>query len=429
MHQFPEVFLHYVWKLQLFDQTNLTTTKGIAIELVQTGIHNHHAGPDFENARIRIGNTLWAGSVEMHKKSSDWYAHQHQHDAAYHKTILHVVFEHDQEVLDPNGNEIPTLVLADRIPIEYQKRYWQLLHNPYWIPCQAQLQKWTADTMLWSLWLDRLALERLERKTTLIEAELEQTKNNWEETCYRLLARNFGVKQNTAPFEALAKALPLKVLAKHKTNLLQLEALLLGQAGFLEQKAEEPYLLSLQKEYQYLQKKYQLTPLLAASWKFGRMRPAAYPTMRLAQFAQLIHQSTHLFSKILKTTTTKALMQLFEIELQGYWQTHYQLEEVSPKRKKTLGKGTIQLLLINTIVPLLFVYGQYKGEEQYQERALQLLRDLPAEKNSIINKWKDLGVNATSALDAQALIQLKTTYCDSKKCLDCAIGNKIIQSK
>ncbi len=426
---FPEAFLHYVWKLRLFDHEALVTTTGIPIEIIATGIHNHHAGPDFSNARVRIGETLWAGSVEMHKKSSDWLLHGHQTDDAYNNTILHVVYEDDKIILDPNGNPIPTLVLADKIPASYQQRYWKLLYNEYWIPCQAHIQQIDSTHPVWAMWLDRLILERLEKKTTIIQAELQQTQNNWEETFYRLLARNFGVKQNTAPFEALAKALPLKILTKHKTNLFQLEALLLGQAGFLASDFEDKYVLDLQKEYQYLAQKYQLVPLLAASWKFGKMRPAAYPTIRIAQFAKLIHQSIHLFSKILATSDPKTLIAFFDIKLEGYWLTHYRLGEDSPKRNKTLGKATKQLILINTVAPILFVYGQYKAEEQYKIKAFDLLKYLPKEKNSILSNWEDLGVCAQSALDSQALLHLKNNYCSQKKCLDCAIGNKIIQTK
>lgn len=429
MQNFPEAFLHYVWKLRLFDHQLLATTTGDSIEIIATGTHNHHAGPDFSDARVKIGATLWAGSVEMHKKSSDWLQHGHQHDKAYDNTILHVVYEHDQAILDPNGNPIPTLVLADKIPTHYQKKYWKLLYNDYWIPCQANIHQIATDHPIWSMWLDRLILERLEEKTTAIGVELKQTQNNWEETFYRLLARNFGVKQNTAPFEALAKALPLKILAKHKNNLFQLEALLLGQAGFLAETTTDSYVLDLQKEYTYLAKKYQLQPLLAASWKFGKMRPAAYPTIRLAQLAQLIYQSTHLFSKILVAQSPKELIQFFDIKLDGYWLTHYRLQEASPKRNKTLGKATKNLILINTVAPILFIYGQYKGEDQYKIKAFELLKNIAAEKNSIIDKWKDLGLQPQSALDTQALLYLKKNYCDHKKCLDCSIGNKIIQTK
>lgn len=422
---FPEAFLHYIWKLKLFNFSNLTTTEQESIEILKVGTHNHHAGPDFSNARIRIGNTLWAGSVEIHKKSSDWTKHQHQQDAAYQNTILHVVYEYDAPAYRPTGNSpIPTLVLKNRIPQQYLQRYWQLLNNNSWVACAAQFPKLPAIN---SLWLDRMAAERLEYKYKAIKLELEQTQYNWETVFYRFLARSFGLQQNAAPFEALAKSLPLLILAKHKQQLHQLEALLFGQAGFLTAESKDNYTKALQKEYRFLQKKYQLTGLLASSWKFGRMRPANFPTIRLAQFAALIHQSKHLFSKILETEQVQALRAMFSIQLEGYWNTHYQLGESSIFRRKQLGRRSVDLILINTIAPFLFSYGRYKGDERYQDRALQLLESLQPEQNALVNTWKSLGLVAKNAQDSQALIQLKKTYCDAKRCLDCAIGHQILK--
>lgn len=426
---FPEVFLHYIWKLKLFDFKDLKTTEDENIELVQVGIHNYDTGPDFSNARIRIAGTLWAGSVEIHKKSSDWLAHQHQKDKAYNNTILHVVYEHDQNIYREDGTAIPTVELKNKIPDQYLQRYWELSDSKQKIPCEHRF--FAVPTVLKYLWLERLVVERLEDKTLEIRNALEQTQNNWEETFYQFLARNFGAKQNSTAFEALAKSLPLIVLSKHKNNLLQLEALLLGQAGFLSksetQKTSDSYWLELQKEYIFLAKKYQLIPLKASSWQFGRMRPANFPTIRLAQFAVLIHQSTHLFSKILVETNVKDLRKMFLIQLEGYWMNHYRLGEESPKRKKSLGGGTIDLILINTIAPFLFVYGDYKGIEAYKERAIQLLQIIQPEQNSIIANWQNLGMVPNSAHDTQGLLQLKKKYCDSKRCLSCSIGHKILQ--
>lgn len=424
---FPEVFLHHIWKLKLFDFKNLKTIQGEALDLVQIGTHNHHAGPDFSNARIKIGSTLWAGSVEIHKKSSDWLAHQHEQDEAYRNTILHVVYEHDTEIRRSNGEIIPTLELKGRIEPQYIHRYWKLLTNNHWIPCAAQLPLMLDLTARMFTWMDRLVVERLERKTQEIDWCMKQTNSNWEETFYWFLARSFGVKQNSEPFEALAKSLPLLVLSKHKQNLQQLEALLLGQAGFLEENFEEIYPQALQKEYQYLRQKYSLVPLQASSWKFGRMRPANFPTIRLAQFAVLVQQSSHLFSKILETQDIRQLRAMLDVQLSGYWETHYQLGEASILRPKSLGKGTVDLILINTVAPFLFVYGQNKGLDDFKERALELLQSLPSEQNSILQDWSELGIKSSSAYDSQALIQLKKEYCDQKRCLDCAVGNWILQ--
>lgn len=426
---FPEVFLHYIWKLKLFDFKALQTINEESVELVHVGTHNHDTGPDFSNARIRIGGTLWAGSVEIHKKSSDWLAHQHQKDKAYNNTILHVVYEHDQEIYRIDGTPIPTVELKHKIPDQYLQRYWELSTSKQKIPCEHRF--FEVPVPLKNLWLERLVIERLEDKTLEIQNSLEQTQNNWEETFYRFLARNFGAKQNSTAFEALAKSLPLKILSKHKNNLFQLEALLLGQAGFLSeselQKTSDLHCLNLQKEYLFLSKKYQLIALKASSWQFGRMRPANFPTIRLAQFAVLIYQSTHLFSKILVEADVNNLRNMFLIHLDAYWMNHYRLGEESPKRRKSLGGGTVDLILINTIAPFLFIYGDYKGIEAYKERAVRLLQIIKPEQNSIIANWQNLGMATNSAQDTQALLQLKKKYCDPKRCLSCSIGHHILK--
>lgn len=425
---FPEFFLHYIWKLNLYNQQELYTVAGEPLEICYQGWQNHHAGPDFSNARIRIGNTLWAGQVEIHKRSSDWLIHQHQKDPAYNNTILHVVYEYDQAIYRSSGEPIATLVLRGRIAPKYLQRYSQLLQSQTWIPCEAQMNPVVSQNCQW--WLDRLAVERLQDKIVGIEQQLILNHHHWEQTFYQYLARSFGMQQNTAPFEALALALPLKILAKHKQNLFQLEALLLGQAGLLQQiKEKDEYLQNLHNEYHFLAQKYQLQPLLASSWKFGRMRPANFPTIRLAQFAVLIHQSKHLFSKIIEEQDVQQLRALFKVELQGYWNNHYRLGELSVFKKKSLGKATINLILINTIAPFLMAYGRYKGETTFTEQALELLQTVCPEKNAVVDHWRVLKVNIKSALDTQALLQLKKHYCDRKRCLDCHFGHQLLQQK
>lgn len=425
---FPEAFLHYIWKLNLYHQQELYTVQGEPIEVCYQGWHNHHAGPDFSHARIRIGKTLWAGQVEIHKRSSDWLAHQHQHDPAYNNTILHVVYEYDQAIYRSSGEEIATLVLRGRIAPNYLQRYERLLQSQTWIPCEAQITPTISQDC--QLWLDRLAIERLEEKVKGIEQQLAMNQNYWEQTFYQFLAGSFGMQQNRAPFEALALVLPLKVLAKHKQDKLQLEALLLGQAGLLQLVSKkDDYVQQLDKEYQYLAKKYCLRPLLGNSWKFGRMRPANFPTIRLAQFAALIHQSNHLFSKIIQEQEVQALRQLFEVELDGYWEEHYRLGEPSIQRKKTLGKGSVDLILINTVAPFLMAYGRYKGETDFTERALELLQAVRPEKNRVVEQWRALKVKAKNALETQALLQLKKQYCDKKRCLECHFGHQLLQQK
>jgi hypothetical protein len=425
---FPEAFLHYIWKLNLYDPRQLRTVDGSPLEICYQGWHNHHAGPDFSNARIRIGQTLWAGHVEIHKRSSDWLAHGHQHDAAYNNTILHVVYEYDSPIYRATGEELPTLVLRGRIAPPYLQRYERLLHSRTWIPCQAQLTPSISQNA--HLWLDRLALERLQEKIVGIEERLALNQNHWEQTFYQFLARSFGMQQNAAPFEALAQALPLKILAKHKHNLQELEALLLGQAGLLQVAADkDAYLQQRYHDYQFFAKKYQLTPLLASSWKFGRMRPANFPTIRLAQFAVLVHQSSHLFSKIIQEQDVERLQQLFRVELKGYWERHYRLGVSTLPKTKRLGKGSINLILINTVAPFLLAYGRYRGDTDCTERALELLQAVDPEKNTVIEQWRALKLKAKHALDSQALLQLKKHYCDKKRCLDCHFGHKILQQQ
>ena len=420
-----EDFLHYLWRLKRFDFQNLRTTQGEEIIIQDVGEHNSNAGPDFLNARIQIGETLWAGNVEIHVRSSEWTKHQHQKDKAYNNVILHVVFEEDETAFRENGEAIPCLELTKRIPPKLSTSYIKLINNEYWIPCQHQLH--TVKEITRNIWLDRLLVERLEQKTAYIKKVLDHNKYNWEETFYQILARNFGVKVNADPFELLARSIPLLTLAKHKSNLLQIEALLFGQAGLLEQDFEDDYPNQLKKEYQFLQKKYQLQAINTASWKFMRLRPANFPSIRIAQFATLIYQSVHLFSKVLAAQNVKEVENMFEVKLSNYWQTHYVFDKVSVKRKKSLGKGTIHLFVINTIAPFIFLYGQEKKEDRFKEKALQFLEELKPEKNSIISKWQELGIEPTSAYQTQALLQLKNEYCKNKRCLECAIGSAILK--
>lgn len=420
-----EDLLHYVWRLQRFDLQDLQTTEGQQIQIQKTGDLNDHAGPDFTNARIKIGETLWAGNVEMHLKSSDWIAHQHQTDQAYENVILHVVLENDQPIDRQNGTRIPCLELKKRISSKLSKVYKKLLHNEQWIPCQHHFYKVGAMTK--TLWLDRLLVERLESKTIAIEQILKENTNNWEQTFYQILARNFGVKVNAEPFERLARTLPIQVLGKHKSNLFQIEALLFGQSGLLQNDFEDDYPNRLKREYDFLQKKYKLLSIEKASWRFLRMRPANFPTIRIAQFAQLIFQSVHLFSKVLAAKNVKEIEHMFELKLSNYWQSHYVFDKASPRRKKSLGKNTIHLFIINTIAPMLFLYGKNKANEDYQNRAFQLLEELKPEKNSIISKWAELGMMPESAYQTQGLLQLKNEYCAAKRCLECAVGHAILK--
>ncbi len=421
-----EAFLHHLWKFKLFNQFHLATTEGETIEVIKAGQHNTDAGPDFFNSKLKIGKTLWAGNVEVHLKSSDWKKHNHSSDAAYSNVILHVVYDHDEDIFTKEKTKIITLELKDRFNPKLFQNYLNLVESNRWIPCANHIRK--VDEFTITNWLDRMIIERLENKTNSIFESLKQNKNNWEETFYHHLARNFGFKTNSLPFEMLAKSLPLAVLAKHKDHLNQLEALLFGQAGMLEQKFKDEYAIGLKKEYTFLQKKFSLRPIESSQWKFLRLRPSNFPTIRIAQFAQLVHKSSNLFSKILETEKIKTLKSFFEASASDYWQSHYIFDKHSTQKEKTLGDDAMLIILINTVVPFVFAYGKYRQQENLQERAIKILEELPAEKNAIIAKWSALGITSINANRTQSLLQLKNEYCSEKKCLLCSVGNKIINS-
>lgn len=358
-------------------------------------------------------------------KSSDWYQHKHHHDKAYDNVILQVVNYHDKEVYRTKKQLIPTLELC------FDKRlltnYEELIKRKNTIPCGDDLK--LVDPFKITAWIEKLTIERLEQKSEKINTILDYVDQSWETAFYYQLARNFGFKLNAEPFEWLAKSLPLNYIAKHKDNLFQIEALLFGQAGFLEENQGDEYYLELKKEYEYLKKKFRLKPIEKYLWKFLRSRPGNFPTIRIAQFAQLIYQSKSLFSKIIETKTINDFYKLFQVKPSEYWENHYVFNKESVVKSKNLGKHAIDTILINTIVPFLFVYGKSKGIEDLIDRALELLQNIRAENNRIIKDWFDLGIKSTSAFDTQALIQLKNNYCNQKKCLNCQIGNVVINSK
>ncbi len=420
-----EEFLQYIWQHQLFDAEKLRCASGEKIEVLHPGIPNRNAGPDFFNAKIKIGDTLWAGNVEIHLKSSDWEKHKHDKDPAYDNVILHVVGDNDKAVYNTVHKQIPTSELYYS-PGLYQK-YDSLLQSPESIPCADKLPK--IDPWVIRRQLTRVLPERLERKTGELKTLLTYTENHWENTFYIAMAKAFGFKINAVPFELLAKSLSLQILAKHKNNLRQLEALLFGQAGMLEdQEVHDDYFLDLQKEYKFLQHKYRLQPLKKHIWKFMRIRPVNFPTVRLAQFAALIARSSHLFSKILLLEDMKTLHNLLSVSAGSYWDTHYIFGKESKSRKKSLGKSAINNIAINTLVPVYFLYGKEKDNETYIEKSLDLLEQLEAEKNHIVNLWESTGVEVKTAFDSQALLELYSSYCHPKRCISCSIGNKVIRA-
>jgi len=417
-----EDFLHFVWKHRLFNKNNLKTTSGEKLEIISTGTHNGDSGPDFFNARIRIGKTIWAGNVEIHQKSSDWYQHKHHEDESYNNVILHVVEKADRDVL-VNERTLPCLEL--KYSEKLKENYLSLLQSEQWIACQDRFH--LIDPFEIKFWSGALLSERLLSKTGEIKQILLQNKNDWNETFYQLLARNFGMRTNALPFEMLAKATPLHILGKHKNNLFRIEALLFGQSGLLnEELIGDDYFLNLRNEYSFLYKKYTLKPVDAHLWKFMRLRPVNFPTIRISQFARLICKSTALFSKILETENLKSLESFFDVESSEYWKSHYRFNKASKNTGKKLGASAFQNIVINTIAPVLFVYGELNGKAELKDRAIRFLDELPAEENSVISKWEELGIQACSAFESQALLQLKNVYCKNKKCLNCRLGAKII---
>ena len=421
-----EKLIHFIWQNLLFDTNNLIDKGNEPLQILQKGILNTNSGPDFTNAKIKIGATVWAGNIEIHTKSGDWNVHGHTSDSAYDNTILHVCWEYDLTIYRTDGTEIPCLTLKDKVDQNLMHKYRYLMESANDIPCRSMLH--SIDDFTWKLWQERLVIERLEQKTAPIYKALEETKNEWQEAFYKSIARTFGLKINSQPFEHLAHNLPLKILSKHKDNLVQIEALIFGVAGFLNDNFGDAYCKSLQKEYQFLKKKYQLTEVEKNNWKFLRLMPANFPTLRLAQFAALIHQSNNLFSKIIEENTLIKITNLLKTSPSIYWDTHYLLDEVSPKRLKKLGSTTIQNIIINTVVPFKFAYGKYKDDEDLQQNAFDLLEQSVAESNSIIKKWSDLGVNSKNSFQTQALLQLKNEYCSKKLCLSCSIGFKLLKN-
>ena len=419
-----ESFLQFIWKHQLLDASKLKTTDDQAISIINPGQQNTDAGPDFFNARIKIGITTWAGNVEIHQKASDWFKHKHQLNSAYDNVILHVVPDDDRPTKNSKGEPVPTSILM--YPAYLENNYRELLKSKKWIACEGWFSQ--NDLIEMRLWSHALMIERLQQKTGEIKQKLQQNKNDWNETFYEYLAKNFGFKINALPFEMLARAVPLNILGKHKSDLFQLEALLFGSAGLLNEKQlGDNYFIALRKEYSFLRHKYKLKPIESHLWKFLRLRPVNFPNIRIAQFARLVYQSTALFSKLIEYEKLSDIEKLFSVSASSYWNKHYRFNKPSVNRKKQLGNSAIQNIVANTIVPFLFVYGEEHNQHHLKDRALDFLEGIKAENNSIISNWKKMGVAPRSAFESQALIQLKNAYCKPKKCLNCHLGTKFVK--
>ena len=414
-----EEFLYYVWENRLIDK-DLQTIEGEQVDILETGYRNTNSGPDFLEAKIQIGDKLWAGHVEIHVKSSDWNRHHHQNDKAYKNVILHVVYENDVVV-----DGIPTLELRGRFDAALFTNYQRFVGSKTWIPCSNSIAKVPVFTRL--SWLDRMAVERLEEKSKNVNRTMNANQFDWEDTLYKLLMRYLGLKVNNEAFDTLSNLLPFKTLLKHADNILQVEAMLFGCAGLLDGKCSEEYPQQLQREFAAMKAKFNLVAMPAERWKFMRMRPSNFPTIRLAQMAQLIHRNGCLFSKVKEATTTAEVKELFDVVASEYWDTHYRFGFPTETKPKHLGETTSDILIVNAVAPLLFCFGKLHKEELYCDRSMQFLEETAAERNSIIRHFAQSGIEAENAMQTQAMLHLFNIYCKRKRCLECRLGHVLLR--
>ena len=403
---------------------NLKTNNGQIVEVIGPGQYNTNAGPDFFNARLMIDGTLWAGNVEIHIYASDWQRHQHHMDPAYDSCILHVVYDNDASTLRMNGSPIPVIELKSRLPSYLWENYLKLIGTRGWIPCQHRLHE--IDEVTWRNTIDKMIIERIESKVQQILIALKGNKEDWEECFYQHLSRNFGFQLNAMPFEMLSRSLPLRIIRKERNRLIDIEALLFGQAGMLSEELNENYPMQLSEIYRHMSKKYSLKNIPFSSWKLLRLRPYNFPALRLAQLAVILMECPTLFTTLTDLSSFKKIISIFEVEASEYWNTHYHFNKSSLFKIKKLGNASIQNIMINTCIPFIYAWGKYNGVNDKMETALSFLRLLPAEDNHLIKRWKDLGAVVHTSVDTQALMQLKLLHCAEKKCLTCNIGNRLI---
>lgn len=424
-----EEFLHYVWKYGFYHADKLKDQDGNLIEVIHPGECNHDSGPDFFNARIRIGGTEWAGNVEIHTKASHFELHGHHRDHAFDNIILHVTGENDKRVRDARGKEVFTVVLEYDVSI--LDKYTSLVNNPATIACESEMDR--VDRFLIRHWLHSLLIERLTEKSEQINKIFSDTGCDWEETFYRVISRYFGFRVNTEPFEMLASALPFKIIKKHIDNCFQVEALLFGTAGLLEEglfrnAIEDEYYRDLIREYKILSSKYSLKAVHGWLWKFSRLRPVNFPTVRISQLSAMLSGAGGLFSRITETNSVTGLTSYFEVSASDYWDDHYVFGKKSRPQKKRTGKTATDILLINSVIPVIFSYGFYRNDNEIKERALTFLDEISPEDNLIIREWCVAGFEPASAFETQALIQLRNEYCRKRRCLECRIGAKLIST-
>jgi phage-related holin len=419
-----EDFLHYLWKNKKFNITNLKTTDEEEIVILNSGMYLQKEGPDFFNAQLIIGNQKWAGNVEIHLKSSDWYLHHHEEDGNYENVILHVVWEHDSEIFRKNNTKIPVLELKNLISIHDIEKYLQLTKIKSWTYCENELKD--VDDFILGKWQERLYLERLENKIIPIEKFLSKNENDWEASLFAFLLKGFGLNINGEVFFKIANAIPFSVIRKERFDLQNLEALLFGFANLLNSKHEDVYYNELQKKWNYLKIKYKLEENLFETVHFFKLRPDNFPTIRLAQMAMLYHLHDNLFTKIISIKKCSDFYNLFKVEVSDYWKEHYVFDMKSKTKQKRFTKQFIDLLIVNVFVPIQFVYEKKQGNDVL-ENCIAVLNEIPSESNAIISKFSSFGVKVDSAFNSQALLQLKNEYCNHKKCLNCDIGLSLLK--
>lgn len=428
-----EQLIHYVWKHKLFPLVGLKTTDGQDVEVIDPGLHNHDAGPDFFNAKVKIGGTMWVGNVEIHDRSSDWFLHRHDRDVAYNNVILHVAEAIDVDVKTQQGEYPPQMRL--QVPTDVREHYEELLATDEYPACYRIIPQ--LSRLMIHSWMSALQTERLEQKTESIAQRVKECDGSWEAAYFVTLARNYGFGINGDAFELWAKHIPLQSVAHHRDNLMQIEALFLGQAGLLEavslperyhhQALNDSYFIELRSEYQYLAHKFGLQAMDVNQWRFLRLRPQNFPHIRIAQLARLYYEQRAGLSQLLECETIKQVRQLLATQVTPYWETHYLFGEESTRSEKKLSVASLNLQVINTVCPILFAFGKHKNAEKYCERAFDLLDKLKAENNHIVRMWKEVGLKVDTAGDSQALIQLKKAYCDRKDCLRCRIGYEYLK--
>lgn len=416
-----EEFLSYIWKYRIYEMKEICSSDGEKIEVLYPGDRNLNQGPDFLNARLMINGTLWAGNVEIHVKTSDYFRHGHRDDPAYQNLILHVVYENDRAIAG-----FPCLELKGRFPESLMERYQEFIRTKEWLACGSGIKN--VDRYIVTALTGRVLVERLERKCQAISELFVNTRNNWEQTFYILLARCFGFLVNSQPFEMLARIVPYSVIVKQRHNLRNIEAFYFGMAGMLEDYFEDPYPRSLQNEFVSLRKKVSAAPLEKSIWKYHRLRPSNFPDLRLAQFAALIWKTDRLLEKILCAETIAEIKDLLDCPVSPYWNKHYRFGLESEVSGSAAGDGSRDMIIINAIIPFLFFYGKQKFQPEFCEKALNWMEKVKAEDNRVMRRWRFLGVNPANAAESQGLLELEQSYCRNKRCLDCAVGRKLIAS-